>query len=671
MIGATIEFEKKNGILVPVNAELSSYQPPQGVAELTRNVKRDYQTGLDVLNKPFLEFDNLSVLEEMNANQKAFLIHSDIEFTREDEKWRWPGVRPTTRNKILSIAAHLTAQILVPNIFAQNQEDQEDKQMAEVMRLVMEWNIRNSDYDITFLCGVIAGLVNPAAYFGVEFMEATQMVKERTKDGKFKLKEVVDDFMSGLQVSNIPLDEIFITNPYEYHIQKQKAIGRRRYPEYSELKKIFGNHPNWEFVRPGVKTIFNEEDATFYDQRDENLETLAELFTYHNREDDLEVPYVNGIYLGDDVENPLEANPMKHRDQNNKPKYPLVKFGSEPIDEKKFYFYKSIASKMMSDYQLSNKVWRIVVDTSMLQMKQPVGVMGDTKLETDIYYPGAVANVSKDTRLMSFPVGDSRAGYNLIQALDNQISESTQDPFRQGLAKGLPDTAFQQAQLTENARVQLGIIGKMIVQAVKDLGELMVDDIIHHQSVGEVEELLEGKSRLKFRKFLFPNQVEEGKTLTKEVRFDDELLGAEMSEAETLEREMGLLKEEGGIDGERRIYLVNPNLFRRMKFMVFIDADSLLPVNEAFEQALKLDAYAKALNNPLIARDVESLTAVTRDLLLGALRATKGKEDKYLPKRKPQALPILGGGGERKVPLSEQVRKSQEAGALSELQFTR
>lgn len=668
MIGNTIEFVKENGILRPKNGELSLYQPPQGVAELTSSIKRDYQTGMDILNKPFNEFDGNSVLEEMNANQKAFLIYSDIEFTREDEKWRWDGVRPTTRNKILSLAAHLSAQILVPDIFAQNPDDVEDKQMAEVMRLILEWNIRNSDYDITFMNGVIAGLVNPVAYFGVEFLETLQTIKQKIKGG-YKPKEVVDEFMSGLQVNNVPLDEVFITNPYEYNIQKQRAVSRRRFVEYSELKKIFGNHPNWKYIAPGIKTIYNEEDSTFYDQRDENLETLAEYFVYQNREEDLEVPYVNGIYLGNKTDDPTKSNPIKHRDQSNRPKYNLVKFGSEPIDEKKFYFYKSIASKMMSDYNLTNKVWRIVVDTGFLNTKPPIGVMGDTKLETDIYYPGAVVNVDKDTKFMQFPVGQTREGYNILQALEGSISESTQDPFRQGINKDLPNTAFQQAQLTQNARIQLGIIGKMIIQAIRDLGTLMVEDIIRHQTIGEVKELMSGEQRLKFQRFILPNQTEQGKTLSKEVRFADELVGTEMSEEEIRQREFQLLEEEGGIDGERRILMVNPNLFRKMRFMIFIDADSLLPVNEAFEQALKLDAYSKAILNPLIASDVESMTAITRDLLLGALRATKGKEDKYLPKQKPQMLPQLGGGrGQGNVPLSGQVRKSQEAGALSELQ---
>lgn len=633
---------------------------------VTATIKQDYQTGLEILNMPFREYDNNSVITEMNVNQKAFLIHSELEFTSPDQKWRWDGVRPTVRNKVLSLAAQLTAQVLVPNIFAQNRNDQEDKQVAEVMRLILEWNIRNSDYDITFLNGVIAALVNPVAYFGVEFLEAIQIVKTKSK-GKFKTKEVVDEFLSGLQVSNVPLDEILITNAYEYNLQKQRAIMRNKFPEYSELEKIFGKHKNWRFITPGIRTVFSDVDSTFYDQKDESLDTLADYLVYQNRGDDFEIPYINGVDFGDDSENPLDGNPIKHRDQLNRPKYPYVKFGAEPIDEKNFYFYKSIASKMMPDFNLSNKVWRITVDTGTLGLKPPLTVSGDKKLETDVYYPGSVVNAPRDTKFGQLPVGNEASGYNLLQALDNEISESTQDPFRQGISRDLPNTAFQQAQLTQNAKIQLGPVGKVIIQAIRDLGGLMVDDIIHHQTVGEVSQLMDGGQRLKFKNFLFPNQTEEGKTLTKEVRFTDELIGAEMTDEQIKEREFNLLEEEGGIDGERRIMLVNPNLFRKMRFMIFIDADSLLPLNEAFESAEKLDAYSKAILNPLVAQDAESMRAVTADLLFGALRSTKNNVDKYLPKRPVPLVPAGQENTPRRVPVSERVMKSKDAGSLSEL----
>ena len=382
----------------------------------------------------------------------------------------------------------------------------------------------------------------------------------------------------------------------------------------------------------------------------------------------MQVCYINGIYFG---EKDIEANRMKHRDQEDRPKYPLVKFGSEPIDEKRFYFYKSIASKMMQDYKLANRTYQITVDTATLGLKPPIGVAGEEKLETDIYFPGASVNVGKDTKFTQFPVGNEASGYNLLSYIDSQINESTQDPFRQGVGTNLPNTAFQQAQLTQNAKIQLGLIGKMIIQMIKDLGNLMIDDIIHHETVADVEELLAGSPRLKFRTFLIPNQKGEGKTLTREIRFSDELIGKHVSEEDMMKRKQKLFEEEGGDTGKKRIFLVNPSLFRKLKFMIVVDADTLLPKNEAFENAMKLDGYAKAIVNPLIQGDADAMEAVTRDLLLGSINAIKGNEDKYLPKRKSANVMdmITQGMGNKKPPISSQVVQSNQAGALSEMQL--
>ena len=434
---------------------------------------------------------------------------------------------------------------------------------------------------------------------------------------------------------------------------------------------MWSEHENWKFVRPGIRTIFNQEDGVFYDQYDEQLQFLVEEYTYYNRADDMEVPYINGIYMGEEE---VTANPIRHRDQDNRPKYPYVKFGSEPVDEKRFYFYKSIASKMMQDYQLTNRTWRTVIDATSLGMMPPTFVMGEDKLETDIYYPGAAINMDRDTKVESAKMNhDLAAGYQLLNFTDQQINESTNDPLQQGVAQAGTQTAFEVARLEQNARVQLGLIGKMIVQMVKELGVLMIDDIVKHQTVAEVEELLAGVPKLKFKTFLLPDQNEGGSNVTKEIRFSDELIGNMMSDDELESKRQKLFEEEGGLNGKTRIFEVNPSLFRKIKFQIIIDAERVLPRNEALESALMLDAYDKAIRNPLITGDIESFEAVTRDLLLGALRPTKGQEDKYLPKRTPKSVVEVAAREkeEQENPISNQAARSQEAGALSELQLQR
>jgi len=131
-------------------------------------------------------------------------------------------------------------------------------------------------------------------------------------------------------------------------LQRQRFIIRKRLIDYDEAKAIYGEHTNFSYVSPGIKVLYNSSDGMFYEQFDENIPTLCEEATYFNRREDIQVVFINGIYMGDSNVN---ANPIKHRDNKNRPKYPYVKFGAEPIDEKSFYFYKSLVARLANSQE--------------------------------------------------------------------------------------------------------------------------------------------------------------------------------------------------------------------------------------------------------------------------------------------------------------------------------
>ena len=154
----------KDGKVLTKNVKKSAYQPPKDVVDLLLNIKQDYQLGINIQNDPYREFNDLSFLQERSISQKAFLNYTEAPDPDPDLAWHWKGVRPITRNKIISMAAHVTAQTIFPGVFAQNPDDEkEDVVIAEAMESMIEWNIRNSDYELDSLYGVIAALVGPVA----------------------------------------------------------------------------------------------------------------------------------------------------------------------------------------------------------------------------------------------------------------------------------------------------------------------------------------------------------------------------------------------------------------------------------------------------------------------------------------------------------------------------
>ena len=642
-------------------ATKSAYQPPQSVVAFTKKAREDYQIGWDILHSSREELNNNSVITEMNRNQKLFNSFVEDLSANPDESWRWVGTRPITRNKIVSILGHITAQITVPNVFAQNDQDEEDKQAGNVMRDILTWMTQNSGYNKDFVLAVLGALVNPVTLMGAEFNHVLQSIKERMENGELTISETRDEILSGFQTHVYSADQILITNAHEQNIQKQRVIIKRVFVDYSTAEALFGHHENFGFVSPGRKVLFNEDDGLFYDIKEDTNTNLVEIATYYNRRADVEVPFVTGIYMGDNVLrqqvdedgepmidgdgalvvdelNPEDLNPIKHRDNRNAPKYPFAPIGYERINEHFFYF-KSAVAKLAPEQNLVDAMYRMVMDGTFLSVMPPVAIRGDSEIETDVWFPGAAHHVSQDTQVEPLTAGnDLNAGYRGLQEIERSMEQSSQSDIRQGISQQGTQTAFEIARLEQNARIQLGNFGKELGIFVAQIGQLMVDIALQHLTVAESEEILGGQVRLKYRPFLVADQDFGGKRITKYIRFMDELIGRRLTEKELKQRQIRLLKESGGkikngkVEVEKMIYEVNPVLFSRMKYLVRVEPDSMLPKNEAFDKALKLEVYDRVLISPHLLQDPEAMTAITRDFLFGALQETRGEEDKYLPK---------------------------------------
>src|SRR3990167_9761163 len=121
-----------------ITAPISIYSPPEGVIELTKRIQQDYALGYQNQTKVLREFNDMSLLTRMETDQKVFNSYIEPKSDDPDEAWKWNGVRPIPRNKVISMAAHVTSTILFPGVFAQNENDEEDRQAGEVMGDLIE-----------------------------------------------------------------------------------------------------------------------------------------------------------------------------------------------------------------------------------------------------------------------------------------------------------------------------------------------------------------------------------------------------------------------------------------------------------------------------------------------------------------------------------------------------
>ena len=589
----------------------SMYQPSKKVKEITAMVLKDFLHGQEIQRRPRSEFNDRTILEEIDVNQKAFNSYVPPKSNDPDDEWRAQTVRPVTRNKLISIAAHVTATVLYPGVFAQNANDEEDRDSAQVMRDLIEWVVENSSYQKEFIRSVIGMLVDPAVILHIDYAEVMRNIKE-IKDSGYVEKKVVDEIMSGFIFNVIRVKELLIANFYEPNIQKQRFLIRNKYIDFEDARMRYGDHKNWRHIQPGVRMVFNNDDGTFYEVKDDEMrDYLVNEVTYYNRYMDVELCFINGILVSD-IDQPLRRLDKK---------YPFAHGGYEQLGDGKCFYFKSAANKLGSDQDVVDTMYNMIIDGTYLALMPPMALYGSEDINTSVIIPGAVtAFRDPNTKMESIaPRSDIRAGLEAITLLERSMAESSQDNARSGVGgPGGERTAREVLLLEQNARVALGLFGKQVKFYVEDVGDLIIGLILQHMTIGEISELTDG---MKFRTFMLPNKNVGGKNVTKKIKFIDPAGVPE--KYDSMAKSFELMKEEGGLEQTKTIAEVNPELFRTLKYKARVTSDEFIPMSKSLEKALNLEAFDRLIQLQNIDQD-----AVTRDFLLDVYRPGEG--DKYL-----------------------------------------
>jgi hypothetical protein len=589
MIGdITADIKKKNASL---------YQPSKEVIELTEIVKKDYQQGVDILTKPWVELNDRSVLDDLNRGQQMLNAYVDTSCEDPNEAWKWRGTRSKARNKGIAMHAQLAGGFLLPTYQAQNDKDEIDRDFSEVMRDIVEWMCQPtvSNYQSSFVQIVFGMMSNPVTYLGAEFYEIYQEIKEKQKDGKYTKKEILDEVLSGFQAPIWSASQILITNPYERNIQRQKSIIKRKFVEYDEMKAKYGKHKNWGFVKKGIKSIYCEEDGLFYDIKDDDHPNLVAEEIWEHRRKDLEVPFVNGIYLGDDN---VDNNPIKHRDNYNCPKYNIVPFGYMRIGEH-FFYYKSMMNALQWDNMAYDAMSEIVFNGAILENEMPLAISGDDKVNSSIIYPNSVTTFEdKDTKVTPLlPSRNAIVGFNVLKETDESMSEGS---VNETISGNLPDSsqkAYNVAQAQSAARKLIGSVATSLAESIIQLGCLLKDIVINHYTIGEVEELTGGRMKMKYKTFLLEDKKVGGKMGDRTIKFDEELIGAKMTDKEKSDREMGMLEGSGYPRKVKSLRLVNPEMFAKFKYLSKISAEEMFTKNNEYWQPIMMNLKAAMAND--------------------------------------------------------------------------
>lgn len=573
-------------------------------------VIRHLVLGTENLNKPRREFNDLSVLTRMSVDQMAFNTYQ----TNNGDPlpgdlingWRSRAIRPIVRNKCISIAAHATARLIFPKVFSLDKESNYQKDCAKVMELLMEYSAKQSKYEKTSLLAVISAIVNPCSFIYTEYGDVIRNVKKQKDDsGKWKVESIKDENYSGFKDVVVPCNEVMIENVYEPDIQKQSFVIWRRVISYDQAQLKYKDSPNWKYVKPGVQTLFSDENGQFYDVYDENMRgEMVEEIKYWNKNMDMAIIMVNGIFVTD------YDQPNTRLDKQ----YPFAKFGYEIISED-FFYYKSLAFKMQHDADIINTLYPMIVDGTYLNIMQPMVATGSEAIGSSVIVPGLVTSFSdKDSDIRPINVAQNiKSGIDTLFQVEQSINESSQNPLQQGLQPSGSTTAYEISRIEQNANTVLGLFIKMIGDFVEQYGNLRMSDIIQYLTMIDAD-LITDDENLIYKTF-----VVGGKDTTSKIMFED--FETEMTDHEKMMKSYQLMEEEK--DGQT-LYRVNPVLWREMKYTVVVSPDILQPRSEDLERAYALELFDRAIG----LGDIIDSTKLVKNYLFGAYKVKDA--DEYL-----------------------------------------
>jgi len=330
------------------------------------------------------------------------------------------------------------------------------------------------------------------------------------------------------------------------------------------------------------------------------------VITVYYRDEDLEVCFVGGVFMGN-KEDIYNTNPFKHRrmsligDQwETIPVYKIAKSGFEPLDPTgRFAYYKSGAFKEFWDDAAQNRSHQLWFDAMQLDVMKPLFISGLAKADSSVIVPGAVVGMPKDSTLTPWSMGSNLpAAMAVMQKEEQDMSESTQDKIMSGVTE--PNvTATQSIQAQNQARIFLGVFGIMVADLIRQIGDLTKDCIIQHTLEGEVDSSIPESLNIRYKTILAKSK-DRGKDVTNKIIFSSALMGKPMTRDEVKSYEYSLFEKAGGEKSDQRIYEVNPYNFARTMYSFYVDPQSITDSAFGLDRQMKITDF-QMLSQPNVA----------------------------------------------------------------------
>lgn len=348
--------------------EYPAYLASDSDKKAIKEVLDTFEKGRTIMNKGYAYFGGRSLTE-----------------TIDDWTKRWNGYIPPmsplldqtqsnifinfTRNAIISYLAKVAMSPVKAHIIAVNKKTgMPNQKFADILEDLNLYSLRAENSEKKFLNAAMECCVKGTVVVYEGYAKHEQKMKSPIQfdavTGELKWKEEKRVLFDNCYQEVIPLEDFYITNPYEANVQKQPKIIWRKITTHDEAEEEFGHYKNWKYVKPGmyantgdVSTFYREVKMT--DLKKDQVEILR-FYEFSGNE---HIVMINGVILYN--------GPIPFKDG----KYPFAKTINEPFSTE-FFWGNGHPNKYMGEQDLINTFINAMADKTINSLL-PTGLSSD------------------------------------------------------------------------------------------------------------------------------------------------------------------------------------------------------------------------------------------------------------------------------------------------------
>lgn len=617
-----------------------SYVPSNEEMQAVNRVMKDVITGRNIINKSYNQFNGRNLFDALDDWTKRWNGYIPQPFVMDDigETQLFLNF---TRNTVISYLSKIALQRPDVKITAVNKRTGvDDRKFAEVLRDLNRYSLDAENGDARFLEATFEVLTKGTVIVYEGYAKNHQKTKVPSnfdaETGKVTYKEEDRIIFDNCFQRVVPLEDFYISNPYQTDVQKQPFIIWRELTTKSEADADYSHYPNYKYVKAGNYTL-TAEPTTFYRNRlyTELSPDQVEILRYYKKSTNEHIVLINGIVIYE--------GPIPFKDGN----YPFAKTIFEPFDNN-FFWGAGLANKIMGEQDLLNTFWNMMVDKTKGSLL-PYGLSSDLDdiIEDDVLRTNKIRKVS-DINKWKFDTlpGVTQGEQQMLQTTLNFAREFSGDIGGASTAytpQGGKVTARQALLKQQEAQKRLSYSLYFLEDLERDRTLLRINHILQFYSIPKIEHITGKKGKeiekMAYREIKLSNtKLSDGRVGNRIVKLIDSESTKNPDQMEGLRNELSVTEamgEETGIATEA--LAINVDTFYDYNFEILVVKNSSFERNQILDQAQRKE-YADWRMSLAQVVPVDAI-----ELINWVNESYDIETDRFTPKQSAQSGPLQPG----------------------------